>query len=185
MPGKNVCTLNKIHKPSCHPSNHKFLVGFFIVLLVVLSLQFYKTTTDKGIKKSFQITWCHWDDYLMVSEKSRELSVVLKFQVQLYLEWMRKIRGVQYIASLSFQWKWFFKGLFISSSFTYTNCSVSFISLSTAHFNPTWTVLLLNSCGYSQKFWCLIFACLRQPHSYIPLIVISIFQTPSSCFPAF
>lgn len=35
---KNACTLNKTHKPSHHPCNHKFLVGFFLVLLVVVLL---------------------------------------------------------------------------------------------------------------------------------------------------
>lgn len=85
---------------------------------------------------------------------------------------MMKVRGVQYIPSLSFQWKCVFKGLFIYGSFTCINCSsISFISLSTArmgtHFHSAWTVLFL-------KFWVFskIFACLRQPHSYIPLTVI-------------
>lgn len=41
---------------------------------------------------------------------------------------MMKVREIQYIDPLSFQWKGF-KGLFISSSFTFTKCSsVSFTS---------------------------------------------------------
>lgn len=58
MPGKKCVHTEQNPQTLTSSSNHKFLVGFFIVLLVVLSLQFYETTTDKGIKKS-QITRSH------------------------------------------------------------------------------------------------------------------------------